>query len=125
MSYANLKLLKPSKRYCCNQDIEYIKYRDSKLSPWNYIKNNYIVTTHFVERMHNRHIKIKTIAEILQYGKKYYTIEDDILVVKHVYKNRAIVERNKKLITTIFFGNQDSKKESFIRNLATFTFETE
>jgi hypothetical protein len=119
------KQLKPNKIYSCHTDDEYLKTRDIKFSPWNYVKNNYIVTNHFVQRMWNRRIGIKTIAEILQYGKKYYTIEDDTLVVKHVYENRAIVERNKKLITTIFFGNQDAKKESFIRNLDTFTFETE
>ena len=118
-------MLKPNKKYSCHLDDEYLKSRDAKLSPWNFVKNNYVITTHFIERIRQRRITITSVANTLQFGKKYYVPEEDTLLIKHVYENRGVIERDGKLITAVFFGKDKKAQESFIRSSEYFIFETE
>lgn len=118
-------MLKPNKKYSCHLDDEYQKAREAEVSPWNYIKNNYIVTKHFVERMSQRRISIRSITNVLQYGKKFYILEEDSLMTKHVYENRGVIERDGKLITTIFFGQNKKVQDMFTKSDDYFIFETD
>lgn len=117
--------LKPNKKYSCHLDDEYQKAREAVVSPWNYIKNNFVVTKHFVERITQRRINIRSVANILQFGKKYYIVEEDSLMIKYVYENRGVVEKDGRLITAIFFGKNKRDLELFTKSDEYFIFETD
>lgn len=118
--------LKPNKKYNAHLDNEYLNYKDEIFCPWVYLKNNYVITDHFVKRCEDRDIRPKTITRTLREGKKYFTIEDDVLVTKHVLDNRIVVEKERVLMTVVFFGRGGSAKvERFIKDEENFVFEIE
>jgi len=96
MNFQNERQMNHAKIYTKHLDNSYEIARTMKYSPWRYLRENFILTDHFIERCNERTIFPGQIVLTIETGKKYWTFKgpEENLVTKYIPKNLMIITKH-------------------------------